>query len=136
MLRGTLPEPTPETAWFWEGTRLGELRLQRCDQCGQHVFPLSAVCPTCYGRDLSIVASSGRARLYSYVINHMVAAGTEPYAIAVVELAEGPRLMTNIVECPQTPGALALDMALEVVFERASDSITLPKFRPIRVAND
>ena len=66
----------------------------------------------------------------------MVAAGTGPYAIAVVELAEGPRLMTNIVECPQTPEALALDMALEVVFERASDSITLPKFRPIRVAND
>lgn len=66
----------------------------------------------------------------------MVAAGTEPYAIAVVELAEGPRLMTNIVECPQTPEALALDMPLEVVFERVSDSITLPKFRPVRVAND
>ncbi len=136
MLRGTLPEPTPETAWFWEGTRLGELRVQRCDQCGRHAFPLSAVCPSCHGRNLSIVASSGRARLFSYVINHMVAPGTEPYAIAVVELAEGPRLMTNIVECPQTPQALALDMPLQVVFERVSDSITLPKFRPLRAAID
>ena len=52
------------------------------------------------------------------------------YAIAVVELAEGPRMMTNIVECPQTPEALQLDMHLEVVFEKQNDEITLPFFKP------
>jgi hypothetical protein len=55
---------------------------------------------------------------------------TAPYAIAVVELAEGPRMMTNIVGCPQTPEALQLDMPLEVVFEQQSDEITLPFFKP------
>ena len=57
---------------------------------------------------------------------------TPPYAIAVVELAEGPRLMTNIVDCPQTPEALLLDMPLEVAFERIDDEITLPLFRPAK----
>ena len=53
-----------------------------------------------------------------------------PYAIAVVELEEGPRLMSNIVDCPQTPEALVLDMPLEVTFEELTDEITLPQFRP------
>ena len=65
-------------------------------------------------------AASGRAILDSYVIHHRPVPGFEPpYAIAVVKLAEGPRMMTNIVECPQTPEALQLDMPLEVVFEKA-----------------
>jgi hypothetical protein len=55
---------------------------------------------------------------------------TPPYAIAVVELAEGPRMMTNIVDCPQTPEALVLDMPVEVVFAPQTDTITLPLFRP------
>ena len=58
--------------------------------------------------------------------------GTEPYAIAVVKLAEGPTMMTNIVGCPQTPEALVLDMPLEVVFEPQTDTITLPLFRPAK----
>ena len=53
-------------------------------------------------------------------------------AIAVVKLAEGPRMMTNIVECPQTPEALQLDMPLEVVFEKQNDTVTLPFFRPAK----
>ncbi len=57
---------------------------------------------------------------------------TPPYAIAVVELDEGPRMMTNIVGCPQTPEALVLDMPVEVVFEPQTDAITLPFFRPVR----
>ena len=55
-----------------------------------------------------------------------------PYAIAVVELPEGVRMMTNIVDCPQTPEALQLDMPLEVVFEKVSETISLPKFRPAK----
>ena len=75
--------------------------------------------------------ASGKAKLYSYVIHHRPVPGfTPPYAIAVVELDEGPRMMTNIVECEQTPQALVLDMPVEVVFEPQTDTITLPFFRP------
>jgi uncharacterized OB-fold protein len=67
------------------------------------------------------------------VIHHRPAPGfTPPYAIAVVQLEEGPRMMTNIVDCPQTPEALVLDMALEVVFEPQTDGIALPLFRPAK----
>jgi uncharacterized OB-fold protein len=78
-----------------------------------------------------VFKASGRGILYSYVINHRAAPGFEPpYSIAVVELDEGPRMMTNIVGTPQTPEALQLDMPVEVVFERFGDEITLPLFRP------
>ena len=56
----------------------------------------------------------------------------QPYACAYVELAEGPRMMTNIIDCPQTPEALELDMKLEVAFEKVDDKLTLPKFRPVK----
>jgi len=126
-----LPDPTPETRHFWEGTRVGELRLQRCEECRHIYFPPRPFCSKCASRKVSILKASGRATLYSYVIHHRPAPGFKPpYAIAVVELVEGPRMMTNIVECPQTPEALQLDMPLEVVFERQSDEITLPMFKP------
>lgn len=127
------PQPTPETMHFWEGTRAGELRLQRCDSCGKNYFPPRPFCPVCASRSVSVFKASGRAVLWSYVIHHRAVAGfTPPYAIAVVQLAEGPRMMTNIVECPQTPEALQLDMELEVVFEAQNDKITLPLFRPAK----
>ena len=126
-----LPEPTPETAHFWAGTRAGELRLQRCDGCSHVYFPPRPFCPSCGSRSVKVFAASGRARLHSYVINQRSAPGFEaPYAIAVVELDEGPRMMSNVVDCPQTPEALELDMALEVVFLEQSDDISLPLFRP------
>jgi uncharacterized protein len=126
-----LPQPTPETAHFWEGTRAGELRLQCCDDCDQTYFPPRPFCPNCGSRSVSIVKASGKATLASYIINQRPhPAWDAPYSIAIVELAEGPRMMTNIVNCPQTPEALELDMALEVVFERQTDDITLPLFQP------
>lgn len=76
-------------------------------------------------------AASGRAVLYSYVISHLAAPGFEPpYAIAVVQLEEGPRMMSNIVDCAQTPEALQLDMPLQVKFQKLDDEITLAVFRP------
>ncbi len=131
--RRPLPRPTPETQHFWDGTREGELRLQRCDACDKVYFPPRPFCPACASRKVSVFAASGRGRLYSYVINHRAPprSGFEPpYSIAVVELDEGPRMMTNIVGTPQTPEALRLDMPLEVVFEAFGDEITLPLFRP------
>ena len=126
-----LPVPTPETKHFWDGTRAGELRLQRCDDCRHTYFPPRPFCPKCASRKVSVVHASGKARLFSYVIHHRPAPGfTPPYAIAVVELAEGPRMMTNIVGCSQTPEGLVLDMPLEVAFEAQTDQITLALFKP------
>jgi hypothetical protein len=129
--RRPIPQPTPETRHFWDGTRAGELRLQRCDACAHVYFPPRPFCPKCASREVSVFAASGRATLYSYVINHRSHPAFDgPYAIAVVQLSEGPRMMTNIVECPQTPEALVLDMPLEVTFEAQNDDIHLPMFRP------
>ena len=126
-----IPVPTPETAHFWEGARAGHLKLQRCRSCKQAYFPPRSFCPRCVSRDIEIFDATGRAVLLSYVISHRAVPGFEPpYSIAIVELEEGPRMLTNIIECEQTPETLALDMALEVVFTAISDEICLPQFRP------
>ncbi len=126
-----LPRPTPETQHFWDGTQAGELRLQRCGDCGTAYFPPRPFCPTCSSRNVSVFAASGKATLYSYVISHIPAPGLEPpYSVAVVTLEEGPRMMTNVIGCEQTPEALTLDMPLEAVFETQTDEITLPFFKP------
>lgn len=129
-----IPAPTPETQDFWDGAKRGELRLQRCDDCPVVIFPPRPFCPKCGTRSVSGFTASGRATLHSYVINHRPPRGfgEDPYALAIVELEEGPRLMSNIVECEQTPEALTLDMPLEAVFEPITDEISLPKFRPAR----
>lgn len=130
-----LPEPTPETQHFWNGCRDGKLLLQRCRDTGKAYFPPRPFSPFTGSRDVEVFEASGKATLFSYVINHRPARGFEdiaPYAIAVVKLEEGVQMMTNIVDCDQTPEALQLDMPLEVVFEKVSDTITLPKFRPAK----
>ena len=124
------PRPTPETQPFWDGCAAGELRLQRCTSCDAHYFPPRPFCPDCLSDDVTWEAVSGRGTLHTYVINHRPAPGFEaPYAIAVVELEEGPRMMTNIVGVDQTPEALVLDMPLEVTFEGRGE-VQLPLFRP------
>ena len=76
--------------------------------------------------------ASGKGTLFSYVINHRAPKGFEaPYIIAVVQLEEGPRMMSNLVDCPQTPDALEIDMPLEVTFVTATDDISIPQFRPV-----
>ena len=126
-----VPTPTPETRHYWEGAKAGELRLQRCDACETAYFPPRPFCPECGSRKVSVFKASGKATLHSYVINHLPAPGFfGPFAIAVVKLAEGPTMMSNILDCPQTPEALVLDMPLEVTFETLTDEISLPQFKP------
>ena len=129
------PEATPETQHFWDGTKRGELLLQKCDDCAKVYFPPRPFCPGCASKSVSVLPASGKASLYSYVINQRQHPSFDgPYAIAVVELEEGPRMMTNIVECPQTPEALVLDMPLEVTFESVNDDISVPLFKPVEGA--
>ena len=126
-----VPQPTPETRHFWDGTRAGEIRLQRCDECSTVYFPPRPFCPDCSSRSVSVFRASGRAKLASYVIKQRPhPAWDGPYSIALVELEEGVRMMTNVVGCPQTPESLVLDMPLEVTFEKLTDEITLPLWKP------
>ena len=130
------PIPTPETQHFWDGAKLGELRLQRCDDCTHVYFPPRPFCPECGSKAVKVFAASGHATLYSYVINNRPhPAFNGPYSIAVVTLVEGPRMMTNIINCEQTPEQLQLDMALSVVFEDLSDDIALPYFEPLEASS-
>jgi len=127
-----VPRPTPETAFYWEGTKRGELRLQRCGACQRTFFYPRSSCPACGSTEVPWFVASGRGRLHSYVISHRAAPGFEaevPYAIALVELEEGPRMMANIVGVPQTPEALVLDMPLVVAFEPRGDQM-VPVFAP------
>ena len=126
------PKPTPETAPYWEAANRGELQIQRCNACGRHYFYPRAACPRCGSTDVTWVTVSGRGRLHTYLINHRPAPGFEneaPYAIAVVELEEGPRMMANIVGVPNTPEELELDMPLEVRFEPRGEQM-VPVFTP------
>lgn len=129
-----VPQPTPETQPFWDGCTEGELRLQRCRPCDAFYFPPRLLCPRCLSDDVAWERISGKGTLHTYVINHRAAPGFEPgYAIAVVQLDEGPRMMTNIVGVDNTPENLVLDMALEVTFEDRGD-LRLPLFRPAPIA--
>lgn len=125
-----LPQPTPETQHFWDGTAAGELRLQRCRVCGHVYFPPRPLCPACSAREVEVFAASGRGTLLSYVINYRPHPSFDsPYAIAVVALEEGPTMLSNIVECEQTPEALVLDMPLTVTFED-NGALAIPLFKP------
>ena len=125
-----VPRPSPETQPFWDGCKENELRLQRCTHCDAFYFPPRPFCPTCLSDDVEWQTVSGRGVLHSYVINHRPAMGwAEPYAIALVALDEGPRMMTNIVGIENTPENLVLDMPLEVTFEVRGD-VQVPVFQP------
>lgn len=126
------PEPTPETLPFWEGVRAGELRIQRCRSCERHYFDPRPLCRHCASGDVEWTRVSGQARLVSYIINHRPAPGFQHYSpvIAMVQLDEGPTLMTNIVDVDPTPDNLPLDMRLEVRFETRGEAI-LPVFVPV-----
>lgn len=135
--KGALPRPTPETEAFWAGTRDGRLMLPWCLDCGRPHFYPRAICPHCLSDRLDWRQASGRGRVHTYVINHKAAPGFDkvPYVIAVIDLDEGPRMMSNIVtDTPPTPETIRIDMPVEVLFDPVTDQITLPKFRPAGAA--
>lgn len=130
-----LPKATPETAPYWDGAREGKLMIMHCNACSHDYFYPRPYCPVCFSKDTAWKQASGRATLHTYLISHRPAPGFEgetPYVIAVVQLEEGPRMMTNLTDVAPEPASLTLDMPLEVTFTRVNDDISLPKFRPVR----
>lgn len=127
-----LPQIGPDTKAFWEGCRRHEIRIQECGDCGHLRWPPAFLCPGCLSRNTRWVTASGRGKVYSYIVYHTAydPAFQEdlPYVVALVELEEGPHLLTNIVGCD--PGAVSCGMAVEVVWDDVTETVSLPKFRP------
>lgn len=124
------PSPTGETQAYWDATRQGRLEVPRCLDCRRPFFYPRSSCPRCGSERLEQLVCTGRARLLSYVVSHRPAPGFEgPVVIAIVELEEGPRMMTNIVGVPPDPDALPLDLPLTVLFEQRGD-LAVPVFTP------
>ena len=119
---------------YWEGTKAGELRAPRCQDCRHLWFPPAIVCPKCLGQNIAWERLSGRGSIYTFIVvhrpQHPAFLPEAPYNVAIVELAEGIRMHANIVECDNDD--LAIGMPVEVVFEKIDDDVTLPKFRPAR----
>lgn len=127
-----LPRPTPDTRRYWEGCKRHELWLPYCPRCEQSFFYPRAFCPRCFSWDIEWRQASGRGRLYTYAIQYRPQGPgfRPPYVTAIVELEEGPRMLTNLVGIEPEPDKIRCDMPLEVVFEDMSDEIALPMFRP------
>jgi uncharacterized OB-fold protein len=125
-----LPEPTEETRPFWDACARDTLVIQHCDQCGHQWLPPMSACPKCLAAEVRWVPASGRGYVYTWTVYHQAyhPAFPVPYNVAVIELEEGPRLVSNIVECPLDQ--IRIGMPVEVVFDHVAEGIALPKFRP------
>jgi uncharacterized OB-fold protein len=126
------PRPAPESLPYWQAAREHRLTLPRCSSCERFWFPPSRTCPHCLSPELEFQDVSGRGKVYSFVTFHRVyhpAFENEvPYVVALVELEEGPRLLTNILDV--APQDVRCDMPVEVVFDDLDAEFSIPKFRP------
>jgi hypothetical protein len=130
--RKPLPRIDEESRGFWEALARHELYFQRCRDCGTKRLYPRALCTSCLSSATEWVRASGRGTVHTFTVTHQNQApgfrDELPYVLAVVELEEGVRLMTNVVG--GTPDAVRIGMPVEVVFEDVTPEVTLPKFRP------
>lgn len=116
---------------FWDGCAAGALRLQRCADCHHLRYPINAVCPRCLAADHTWETLSGQGTVYSTIVFHQVYheafRGDLPYNVAMIQLAEGPRMISNVT------GVAAADVrvgdAVSVWFDRVTADIAIPRFR-------
>jgi len=129
-----LPRPNEDTAPYWEAAQKGELRMQQCTDCRLVRFPPALLCARCLSEHAEWARLSGRGTVFSWIVvhqsQHPAFNADTPYNVTIVELEEGPRLHTNLVECSNDE--IHIGMPVEVVFDKVSDEVTLPKFRPVR----
>jgi uncharacterized OB-fold protein len=118
------PVPDPTTAPFWQAAREGKLMLGFCRDTSRHFFPPRGVSPFTLSPNVELAEASGRGVLYSYTVMRM----KEPYIAAMVELAEGPRIFTNLVQV--APEDVRIGMALRVDFVPTADGPPVPMFAP------
>ncbi len=125
-----LPVINEESRPFWEGCRQHRLMLQHCGDCGAYVYYPRALCTACHSENLAWEQVSGEGTVYSYTVCHRPAgpafAGDVPYVVALIDLKEGPRMLSNIVG--SDPAAVRIGQAVRVTFDDVSEEVTLPKF--------
>ncbi|GAA3702234.1 OB-fold domain-containing protein [Arthrobacter ginkgonis] len=128
-----LPAPTPQTRFFWDEAQQRRLVLSYCRDTEQYFFYPRAFSPFTGSANVEWRQASGMATLHSYIINHRPVPGSEILSpvIALVKLAEGPVMMSNIVDVDPLPENLPLDMPLRVDF-READGMLLPVFTPTK----
>jgi uncharacterized OB-fold protein len=130
-----LPTPPPfvesDTEEFWTATAAGKLLLKRCNNDGTVIWYPRSLCPVCHSTDTSWFEASGQGAVYSFTVSHRGEGPyreAAPYVLAYVELDEGPRLMTNIVDCE--PGAVSIGQRVRVVFDDTGEGNALIRFAP------
>jgi hypothetical protein len=129
-----LPQIDEENRPWWEALKRHELYIQKCEQCGTLRHYPRAQCTKCLSSGTQWIRCSGKGTIWTYTVtNQNQAAGFRdslPYVMAWVDLAEGVKMMTNIIDCP--PEQVKIGMPVEVVYEDVTPEVTLAKFRPAR----
>ncbi len=127
-----LPTVAGETKAFWDSCRRGQLVIQYCEGCDEYQWYPRGICADCWGESVRWVQSSGRGTVWTYTVTYQNRtpgfAEMVPYVLALVELEEGVRMFTNIVEC--NPRDVYIGMPVEVTFQTATPQITIPYFKP------
>ena len=137
MADPTRPLPNPneaDTRAFWEGTKDKELRYQKCDDCSTVIFYPRRHCTGCLGNNLSWQTASGQGTVYSYSVvrqsYHPFFRGRVPYAVAWIDLDEGPRLLSNVVGVEDPLNEVQIGQRVEVEWEE-HENLSIPLFRPV-----
>jgi uncharacterized protein len=125
-----------DDAWFWDGVRAGQLLLRSCAACGRLQHPPTPLCPACGAASWTIREASGRGTVYAWIASHHPnEPAAAPRIVALVELDEGVRIVSNVVDVPV--GEVSNEMAVEVCFSTlasAEGDVVLPQFRPVGAA--
>lgn len=133
MYEKPLPVVDTESRPFWEAAKAHKLILQHCSGCGKFVFYPRAVCPHCYAEGLAWKEAAGEGTIHSFTVARRPAGPafkeSVPYVIALIDLKEGPRMMTNIVT--DDVDSVRIGQSVKVVFDDVTDEITLPKFEVV-----
>ena len=128
-----LPTISDETKTYWEGCKAHELRIPKCNDCSELFFPPQGFCPHCLSDNVGYQKASGKGTVYSMSIVHQNRSpgfrDELPYIIAYVTLDEGVQMFTNVVGVDD-PYQVKVGAPVEVVFEDATEEITIPKFKP------
>lgn len=126
-----LPIIDEDNTPYWEYCKKHELRMQKCNQCGHIRFPVSIICPKCHSMEAAWVKLSGKGKVYTFVIYHRAYHDSYrddiPYAVAIIQLDEGPRMESNITGCKVDD--IKIDMRVELYFDDVTEKFALPKFK-------
>jgi len=136
MYEKPLPIVDPGTEFFWREAKAHRLTIPQCQDCGKHHFYPRALCPHCFSDRLEWTQISGKGTVYSYTVARKPAGPAflpdVPYVIALVDLAEGPRMMSNVMTA--SPDSVRIGDAVEITFDDVTPEVSLPKFRLVREA--